>query len=186
MPRFWIFMYRVSPFTYLVSAMLSVGLANTQVVCSDRELLKITPPSGQTCMEYLGPYMEFAGGYLTDENATTDCSLCSVKDTNFILEGLSARYNERWRNFGLLLVYIAFNIVAAVFIYWLVRVPKNSGKEEAPTEEALALQKTRTNASGAGLEKKETMMSRASRTLSFGAKNPAQTTAKAPHTEKAQ
>ena len=179
-------MYRVSPFTYLVSAMLSVGLANTQVVCSDRELLKITPPSGQTCMEYLGPYMEFAGGYLTDENATTDCSLCSVKDTNFILEGLSARYDERWRNFGLLLVYIAFNIVAAVFIYWLVRVPKNSGKEEAPTEEALALQKTRTNASGAGLEKKETMMSRASRTLSFGAKNPAQTTGKAPHTEKAQ
>ena len=186
MPRFWIFMYRISPFTYLVSAMLSVGLANTEVVCSERELLRITAPSGQTCMEYLGPYMKFAGGYLQDENAQTDCSLCSVKETNLILEGLSSRYDERWRNFGLLLVYIAFNVVGAVFIYWLVRVPKNSGKEEAPTEEALALQKTRTNASSAGLEKKETVKSLASRTLSFGAKNPAQTTEKAPHTEKAQ
>jgi ATP-binding cassette, subfamily G (WHITE), member 2, PDR len=27
-PHFWIFMYRVSPFTYLVDAMLSVGVAN--------------------------------------------------------------------------------------------------------------------------------------------------------------
>lgn len=33
LPRFWIFMYRVSPFTYLVSGMLSVGISNTNVTC---------------------------------------------------------------------------------------------------------------------------------------------------------
>ena len=71
----------------------------------------------------------------------------------------------------MLLIYIVFNVFAAVLIYWLVRVPKNSGKEEAPTEEELALQKTRTNASGANLERKETMRSRASRRMSFGTKD---------------
>jgi flagellar biosynthesis/type III secretory pathway M-ring protein FliF/YscJ len=38
---------------------------------------------------------------------------------------------RRWRNFGLLWVYVVFNIFAAVFFYWLARVPKNKGKEQA-------------------------------------------------------
>ncbi len=69
-------------------------------------------------------------------------------------------------------MYVVFNIFGAIFLYWLIRVPKNTGKEEAPTGEALALEKTRSHANGAPLEKKETMMSRAGRRMSFGAKQP--------------
>ncbi|KAG9723024.1 hypothetical protein KCU73_g13820, partial [Aureobasidium melanogenum] len=35
-----------------------------------------------------------------------------------------------WRNFGILWVYIIFNAVAAVGIYWLVRVPKKAKKSK--------------------------------------------------------
>jgi len=165
LPGFWIFMYRLSPFTYLVDAMLSVGLANTQVVCQARELLHVNPPSGQTCVQFFGDYMATAGGYLVNPSATADCQFCSVKETNAILQGLSSNYHNRWRNFGLLQVYIVFNIGMAIFIYWLARVPKNTGKEEAPTEEELALQRTRTRTSTA-IEKKRTWTSgRASRTV---------------------
>jgi ABC-type multidrug transport system permease subunit len=31
---------------------------------------------------------------------------------------------DTWRDFGLMWVYIAFNIPGAEFIYWLVCVPK--------------------------------------------------------------
>lgn len=134
LPGFWIFMYRVSPFTYLVSGMMSTGLANTKVVCASIEYLHFDPPAGQTCSEYLGPYISTAGGYFTNGNATTDCHFCPLADTNAFLTSVSANYADRWRNFGLMWVFILFNIVGAVFMYWLVRVPKSSGVKKAKKE----------------------------------------------------
>ncbi|OQE05671.1 hypothetical protein PENFLA_c231G01184, partial [Penicillium flavigenum] len=52
MPGFWIFMYRVSPFTYLVSGMLSTAVSGTDVTCSTDEILTFNPPGSQTCYEY--------------------------------------------------------------------------------------------------------------------------------------
>jgi ABC-type multidrug transport system permease subunit len=34
-------------------------------------------------------------------------------------------YSDHWRNIGVLFAYVGFNIVAAVFLYWLCRVPKH-------------------------------------------------------------
>ncbi|KAJ5774780.1 CDR ABC transporter [Penicillium paradoxum] len=140
MPRFWIFMYRVSPFTYLVSAMLSTGTSGASVVCEDIELLHFEPLSGQTCIEYLNDYIYGTngtppfGGYLIDEKATSDCSFCTVGETDTFLLGVSSKFEDAWRNFGLMWVYIAFNIAAAVFLYWLARVPKGSRSKKTKTE----------------------------------------------------
>jgi ATP-binding cassette, subfamily G (WHITE), member 2, PDR len=41
---------------------------------------------------------------------------------------------DRWRNFGILWVYIIFNICGALFLYWLTRVPKDNKKEKAPAK----------------------------------------------------
>ncbi|TAQ84014.1 hypothetical protein B7494_g7660, partial [Chlorociboria aeruginascens] len=38
LPGFWIFMYRISPLTYLVSAIASTGLSGRTVTCSSKEL----------------------------------------------------------------------------------------------------------------------------------------------------
>jgi ABC-type multidrug transport system permease subunit len=131
MPRFWIFMYRVSPFTYLVSAMLSVGVANTNVVCAANELLHFKPPNGTTCGDYMADYKAAFGGYLTDPSSTEQCSFCTISDTNTFLASVQSNYDDRWRNFGILWAYIIFNIGAALFVYWLVRVPKKKlGKKK--------------------------------------------------------
>src|SRR3978361_131723 len=53
LPGFWIFLYRVSPFTYLVDGMLSVAVANTDLVCADNEYLKFDAPLGQTCGDFM-------------------------------------------------------------------------------------------------------------------------------------
>lgn len=37
---------------------------------------------------------------------------------------MGAKYEKRWMDFGLLWIYIVFNVVGALFLYWLVRVPK--------------------------------------------------------------
>ncbi|KAJ5753192.1 ABC multidrug transporter C [Penicillium odoratum] len=126
MPGFWIFMYRVSPFTYLVSAMLSTGVSGTDVVCGAIEYLTINPPSGDTCYQYMEPYINLNGGYLKNPNATSDCSFCTMDSTDTFLASVGSYYKDAWRNFGFMWVYIVFNIFMAVFIYWLARVPKGS------------------------------------------------------------
>ncbi|KAI5778459.1 ABC-2 type transporter-domain-containing protein [Geopyxis carbonaria] len=128
-PQFWIFLYRVSPFTYLVSAMLSTGVAGTNVTCSDIETLHFSPPSGQTCGEYLAPYLKLGGGAVYNPNATADCDYCAMSTTDQFLAAVNISYDDRWRNFGLIIVYIAFNIAGAMFLYWLARVPKRWGKK---------------------------------------------------------
>lgn len=128
LPGFWIFMYRVSPFTYLVDGMLSTGLANTNVQCSDIEYLNFNPAPGMNCSAYLEPYISTVGGYLTDatKGATSNCQFCIVSDTNIFLASLNSSYSNRWRNFGLIWVYIVFNVVGAVLLYWLARVPRKA------------------------------------------------------------
>ncbi|KAL8651741.1 MAG: hypothetical protein Q9226_004578 [Calogaya cf. arnoldii] len=126
LPKFWIFMYCVSPFTYLVSGMLSVGLANARITCSAEELLRFRPRPPLNCSAYLGPYIASFGGYLTPEsvNSTIECVFCAGSDTNVFLRGVSAEYGDRWRNLGVFVVYAVFNVGAAVGFYWLARVPK--------------------------------------------------------------
>ncbi|KAF1997403.1 putative multidrug resistance ABC transporter [Amniculicola lignicola CBS 123094] len=134
LPGFWIFMYRVSPFTYMISGMLSVGVANTKVICADNEYLRFQPADGQNCGVYMQAYKDALGGYSRDPNATSDCEYCPIEDTNVFLKSLTSDYNDVWRNFGLLWVYVIFNICGAVFLYWLIRVPKVK-KETAEKKE---------------------------------------------------
>ncbi|RAK73142.1 pleiotropic drug resistance family ABC transporter [Aspergillus fijiensis CBS 313.89] len=128
MPGFWIFMYRVSPFTYLVSAMLSTGISGTKAVCESVEYLTFNPPNNQTCESYMKAYISVAGGYLEDPSATSNCQFCTISSTDTFLASVSSYFSDAWRNFGLMWVYIIFNIAAAVGIYWLARVPKSAGK----------------------------------------------------------
>ncbi|KAH8812853.1 ATP-binding cassette transporter [Xylogone sp. PMI_703] len=124
MPGFWIFLYRVSPLSYFVSAILSTGLANVEVTCASNEFTSFSPPDGQTCGEYMANYISRAGGYLLEPNATTECNFCKIKETNVYLATINSEYSTRWRNFGIMWGYIAFNILAALFLYWIVRMPK--------------------------------------------------------------
>ncbi|OJJ98431.1 hypothetical protein ASPACDRAFT_61942 [Aspergillus aculeatus ATCC 16872] len=132
LPGFWIFMYRVSPFTYLVSGMLAVGIADTTVTCADNEYLRFDPVNDTTCGQYLAPYIAQAGGYLHDETATAACRFCPVADTNAYLRGVGASYADVWRNFGLMWVFIFTNIVAACLLYWWTRVPRVKKPVVAP------------------------------------------------------
>lgn len=124
LPGFWKFMYRVSPFTYLISAFISTGLGNTTVTCSPLEIITLDTPSGETCGQYLAAFMEVAGGTLSNPEATQQCQYCSIATTTPLLASLSIFYGDRWRNLGLLWIYVCFNAVAALFFYWLARVPK--------------------------------------------------------------
>lgn len=118
-------MYRLSPFTYLVSGMLSTGVANTSSECAANEFATFDPPANQTCAQYMDPYIQASGGgYLQNPEATSGCSYCSMSSTNQFLAAVDIYWKDAWRNFGLMWVYVIFNLFGALFLYWLLRVPK--------------------------------------------------------------
>ncbi|KIY50620.1 ABC transporter Cdr4 [Fistulina hepatica ATCC 64428] len=120
----WIWMYRVSPFTYFVSGMLSTAVAHNKVECAAIEYTVLEPPSGDTCWQYLDPYVTATGAYLSNPNATSECLVCPMSSTDQFLAEIGIYFDDAWRNFGILWVYIIFNIFASLFVYWLARVPK--------------------------------------------------------------
>ena len=97
-------------------------LAGREVVCSDREISVFDPPNGQTCGTYLRDYASAAGGVIQNPGATSGCEYCSLSNSDQFLASVSISYSDRWRNFGILFAFIAFNIFVAVLTYWLFRV----------------------------------------------------------------
>jgi ABC-type multidrug transport system permease subunit len=124
LPGFWIFMYRLSPFTYWISAMTSTMLHGRSVTCSETETTNISPPSGQTCGEYLSAYLSGtgSGGTLQNPEDTSACRYCSISVADQYLAGSEIYWEDRWRNFGILWAYVFFNIFIAVGTYYLFRV----------------------------------------------------------------
>jgi len=128
LPGFWIFMYRVSPLTYLVSGIISAGLHGRAIVCAANELAVMQPPSGLTCGAYLAQYATAAGGSVYNPNATSNCEYCPLTVADQQLARNAIYWGQRWRNFGFVWAYIVFNICGAVLLYYMFRVRGHSGR----------------------------------------------------------
>jgi ATP-binding cassette subfamily G (WHITE) protein 2 (SNQ2) len=120
-------MYRVSPFTYIIEGLLGQGLCfglcfvielnsssaigGQEIVCTSTELVPISPPDGLTCLEYMGTFISFAGGYLIDPDLTSGCLFCPFKTTDqFMLSQFNIEYAHRWRDLGIVLGFVLFNV----------------------------------------------------------------------------
>ncbi|KAF6515816.1 hypothetical protein HZS61_004557 [Fusarium oxysporum f. sp. conglutinans] len=123
LPGFWIFMYRVSPMTYLVGGVSVSGLSGDPVVCSQSELAVFQPPAGDTCGSYMQPYLEQgATGTLLNPSAAANCSYCPLQYADQILARSGMYYQDRWRDWAFGFAYIAFNILATFVLYSLLRL----------------------------------------------------------------
>ncbi|KAJ3558376.1 hypothetical protein NP233_g11520 [Leucocoprinus birnbaumii] len=114
----WRWMYRLSPYTYLVEGLLGQALGHQSIQCSAVEFVQLNPPSGMTCAQYLNPFISSAGGYLTNPDATSSCNFCSMSTADqFLASGFNIFYDHAWRNFGLMIAYIAFNAVSRLLSF---------------------------------------------------------------------
>ncbi|CEN59914.1 Putative ABC transporter CDR4 [Aspergillus calidoustus] len=129
LPGFWIFMYRINPFTYIIEGFLGTSLGNAPMYCAPNEFVRFTAPDGSTCAEYASEYLSQSGGYLANPDAT-DCEYCAMSESNQFLASVSVSYDHRWRDFGFMLVFCIFNLSMALVLYWLARVPKTRKVKE--------------------------------------------------------
>ena len=123
LPGFWKFMWRTSPLTYLNAAWAATGLAGRPVQCAMDELAIFDPPQGATCAEYLQPYFQYGAiGKLNNPSANSSCQYCPLRNADQFLAQSEIYRSDVNRNIGLVFIYIKFNIVAAVLLYYVFRV----------------------------------------------------------------
>ena len=132
LPRFWIFMYRVSPLTYLTSSMMTAGIANSPIRCADFELVKLSRPSDKSCAEYLEAYASSTNAQVV-ELRSDQCGICPLSSINAYLDSIGVVYTERWQNFGIFVAFVGFNFAGTFLLYWIARVAKRQKKNKTTT-----------------------------------------------------
>jgi ABC-type multidrug transport system ATPase subunit/ABC-type multidrug transport system permease subunit len=117
--NFWHFAYYVSPFTWLVSALMFAGTHNVPVRCAPTEINIFQPPNGTTCGEYAGAFATASFAAIYNPDAMQDCEFCQLTVSDTYLASMNIFFTDRWRNVGLLVVYTVFNIIFFVIGFYL-------------------------------------------------------------------
>ncbi|KAG8216186.1 ABC-2 type transporter-domain-containing protein [Butyriboletus roseoflavus] len=119
----WQWMYRLSPYTYLIEGLVSQILSGQSIQCSAKEFAVIQPPSGYSCASYLDPFISSSGGYLQNPDAGSNCLYCSASTADaWLFSTFNIQYVHRWRNVGLFCAFIVFNICAMYAFTYLFRI----------------------------------------------------------------
>jgi len=113
--KFWrSWLYQLTPYTRVLSAMLSTELKGLEITCVDDEFTVFDPPSGQTCMEWAGAFMNAVGGYVDNPDDTSGCRYCQYRFGDQFFTSLNINFSNRWRDAFLILAYFAFNIAVTI------------------------------------------------------------------------
>lgn len=104
-------MYPLTPFHYLLEALLTLVEHDNVVKCKTSEFALFTPPSGQTCAEYAGTFVSTIGGYLNNPTSTTECQYCSYATGDEYTATLEVYWDHRWRDYGIFWAYVIFNVI---------------------------------------------------------------------------
>ncbi|KAI0693726.1 pleiotropic drug resistance ABC transporter [Cytidiella melzeri] len=123
----WKWMYRVSPYTYVVEGLLAAAIGNEELSCASVEVVSLTPPAGTSCGAYLQTFMDTSGGYLLNGDSTTQCQFCPYRTTDeFLFNSFNVVYSHRWRNIGIFIGFIAINTAGIYLLSYLFRFRRGS------------------------------------------------------------
>ncbi|KAI9487865.1 MAG: ABC-2 type transporter-domain-containing protein [Benjaminiella poitrasii] len=129
MPKFWSsWMYWLDPFHYYIEGLTVNELQNMKVVCKENDLIRFSPPPGQTCGEYTANFFaQGAFGYIANPDAVQpeQCGYCTYKSGAEFYEGnMGWSAANKWRNFGILFAFFIFNIIVFIILVFLKRKPR--------------------------------------------------------------
>ncbi|KAI0673639.1 ABC-2 type transporter-domain-containing protein [Trametes maxima] len=124
MPSYWKWLYQLSPYTRIVSAMLSTELHGLKITCKPDEFIPFSPPSGQTCQQWANEFITGFGGYLDNPNDTSDCRYCQYSVGDQFYTPLNIRYENRWRDVWILFAFAVFNFFATIVASRFLRYAK--------------------------------------------------------------
>jgi len=117
-------LYQLTPYTRVVSGMLSTELHGLPIRCRDDEFAIFNPPAGQTCLAWAGEFVRNYGGYLADPSATQNCRYCQFANGDEYFVPLQMSFETRWRDLFILFAYFIFNILFTIVASRFLRFAK--------------------------------------------------------------
>lgn len=106
--RYWI--YYVNLLMWWVRGVFVVMLNGQSVQCVFNEVVYFDFLLGQMCLEFVGDFVRQVGqGYLFNFNDMVDCGFCLYLSGNQYLNMLGIILDEKWRDFGIFLVFCFIN-----------------------------------------------------------------------------
>ena len=132
LPYFWRkWMFRLSPFTWIVEGMMGNVIHDQPVQCESKEFNVLYPPSGMSCDDYLGDFSwtfdkappESRTGYY-EQGPNGTCRYCVMRHGEDYLQSILLDSSHRYRDIGFIIAYIAFNYGLYIFLYYIFRVHK--------------------------------------------------------------
>lgn len=118
--RYWV--YYLNPSTYWIGGVLAATLNHTPVRCSPQEAAYFNPPPGSTCSAYAQDFVNRAGGYLTNPDATSNCGYCQYSNGVDYMRTLNILPKDKWGYFGIFLGFCVSNWVLVYFFIYTVRI----------------------------------------------------------------
>ena len=112
-------MYYLTPFHYLLEALLGAAVHGRQVVCSPSEFARFPPPPGQTCESYTADFIKQSGGYVQN-GAAGLCEFCQYATGDEFARGFNIYYSNKWRDYGVFWAFCVFNFVVVFACSWLM------------------------------------------------------------------
>lgn len=149
LPYFWrVWMFPLSPFTWLIECILGSALHDVPVRCAEAEFNTLTPPPGQTCAQYLQNFVttlsgtNLGTGYYQD-GPNGSCQYCQFRVGDDYLATIQMNANNRFRDLGIICAYIIFNVALCFALFYFFRVFKlsnfkKSGQKTNKTVAAVA------------------------------------------------
>jgi ABC-type multidrug transport system permease subunit/ABC-type multidrug transport system ATPase subunit len=135
LPTFWReWMYWLSPFHYLLEALLGAAIHKQPVKCLDNEYATFSPPPDLTCDEYVQPFIAQAGGYVQTAGDGM-CQFCQFATGDEFGRGFDVYYDNIWRDFGIFCGFIVFNYAVVYVATWMRFKVKNPFKSVLATRQ---------------------------------------------------
>ena len=119
--KYWL--YWLNPSQWWISGVMAATLRDVRVVCTDAEAAHFDPPPGMSCEGYAGEFVRAAGmGYLTNPGARADCGYCQYGSGVEYMATLNVVPGDKWRDFGIFLVFVVSNWALVYFFIYTVRI----------------------------------------------------------------
>ncbi|KAG8704963.1 hypothetical protein FRC08_001922 [Ceratobasidium sp. 394] len=114
-PKFWrVWLYQLDPFTRLIAGMVSTELHGLKITCTPLEFAVFQPPSGQTCVQWAGDFVNASVGYLDNPDSSSDCRYCPYSYGDDFYTGLGISFDNRWRDLGIMIAFTVFNTLVTL------------------------------------------------------------------------
>ncbi|ORZ21210.1 ABC-2 type transporter-domain-containing protein [Absidia repens] len=127
MPHFWSsWMYWLDPFHYYIEGLTVNELEHLTVECQDEDLVRFSPPPGQTCGEYTKNFFSNpqTPGYLANPDAMQpeQCGYCSYSSgPEFYMSRFEWGTRNKWTNVGIMAGFFIFNVIVFICLVFLNR-----------------------------------------------------------------